>query len=146
MSKTARIIFVFLLFDMIVVGGYFGYKALTRNTGNTSDDYPWVTIDQNYAPQDAIEEFIKNDSSVRNLLPVYIKNYGHDASILRRFKGTRFAKPNPGLLDMFFKGLRDWILVDLKYKNEKKQDVQRTILYVNVDGTWKVGDNGSLLK
>jgi hypothetical protein len=146
MSKTARIIFIFLLFDLAVVGLYFGYKAFTHGPTSATDDYPWVTIDQNYAPKDAIEEFIKTDSSARNLLPVYIKNYGHDKSILRRFKGTRFAGPNPGLLDMFFKGLRDWILVDLKYKNEKKHDVQRTILYVDVEGTWKVGDNGTLSK
>ena len=146
MSKTAKIILVFLLFDAVVVGGYLGSKALSRGSGGAGEAYEWVTIDQNYAPRDAVEEFIKNDSALRGLLPVFIKNYGQDKTILRRFKGTRFAKPNPGLLDMFFKGLQDWMLIDLKYKNEKKLEVLRTVLYVQVDGAWKVADSGSLLK
>ncbi len=66
--------------------------------------------------------------------------------MLKRFRGTNFARPNEAALNMAFRGLGDWMLVDLKYKNEKDQDVQRTVLYVEIGGTWRVGDSGTLLK
>lgn len=47
---------------------------------------------------------------------------------------------------MFYKGLNDWKLVDLEYKNEKKQQVRRTVLYVDVAGAWTVADSGTLMK
>ena len=43
-------------------------------------------------------------------------------------------------------GLDDWTLVDVKYKNEKQQEIARTILYVNVKNQWRVGDSGTLQK
>jgi Ser-tRNA(Ala) deacylase AlaX len=42
--------------------------------------------------------------------------------------------------------VNDWILVDVKYKNEKHQEIARTILYVSGKGQWRVGDSGTLLK
>ena len=47
---------------------------------------------------------------------------------------------------MAYPGLEDWMLIDIKYKNEKGQEVLRTVLYVQVEGTWRVGDSGNFLK
>ncbi len=144
MTKTIRLGVLFLVFSIAVSAGSTACKS-SKGTGGAGS-YPWMTVDANYQPADSVETFIKNDSAMRGLLPVSIKNYGHDASILRRFKGSRFAGPNAAVLEMFFKGLSDWKLVDLKYKNEKKQEVLRTVLYVYVEGAWTVADSGSLMK
>jgi hypothetical protein len=98
--------------------------------GAQADDYQWTT----------------NDSEQKGLFPVEIRNYGKDVSILRRFRGTNFAKPNEAALNMAFPGLEDWMLIDIKYKNEKDKEVLRTVLYVQVEGAWRVGDSGGLLK
>ncbi len=108
--------------------------------------YKWVTIDESYVPQNYVEQFLKNDSESRGFFPIYIKNYDQDKNVLRRFRGTILARPNEAALKIAFPGLEDWMLIDLKYENEKKQEVLRTILYVNIQGTWKVGDSGRLLK
>jgi len=114
--------------------------------GSQAEDYAWVTIDEGYTPQNYVEEFIKSDSEQKGLFPVYIKNYAKDKSILGRFRGANFAKPNEAQLSMAFSGLEDWMLVDIKYNNEKSQEVLRTVLYVQIEGSWRVGDSGSLLK
>ncbi len=146
MNKTVRFLVYFLVFDAIVIGGYFGIKALTGGAKSGLRDYPWITIDEAYVPKDAVEEFIKNDAVVRKSLPVYIKNYGRDAKILKRFKGRRFAAPSETVLGMFFKGLDDWMIVDIKYKNEKEQEIERTVLYIFANKQWTVADNGTLMK
>jgi len=146
MSKTVKYLVYFLLFDIVVIGGYFVFKALKGGGGSTLSGYDWITVDAAYAPKDAVEEFIKNDAQVRNALPVYIKNYGHDSKVLAKFKGKQFAKPNPNVLGMFFKGLDDWMIVDIKYKTETEREVQRTMLYIFENKQWKVGDTGTLLK
>ena len=146
MNKTVKYLIYFLLFDIVVIGGYFVYKALKSGSGRDLSATDWVTIDAAYAPKDAVEEFIKNDAQVRDALPVYIKNYGHDPNILAKFKGKQFAKPNPNVLSMFFKGLDDWMIVDIKYKTETEREVQRTMLYIFEAKQWKVGDTGTLLK
>jgi hypothetical protein len=114
--------------------------------GSRADDYQWVEIDENYTPQNYVEEFIKSDSEQKGIFPVSIRNYGKDGSILRRFRGTNFAKPNGAALKLAFPDIEDWMLIDLKYKNEKGQEVLRTVLYVQVEGNWRVGDSGTLLK
>jgi hypothetical protein len=129
MNKAVKFLIYFLIFDIIVIGGYFGFKALKGGGKSRLDDYQWITIDEAYMPKDAVEEFIKNDAVVRGSLPVYIKNYGHDAKIL-----------------MFFKGLDDWMIIDIKYKNEKEQEIQRTVLYIFANKQWTVGDSGTLMK
>ena len=47
---------------------------------------------------------------------------------------------------MMYNGLEEWKLIDLKYKNKEKKEIQRTILYVYVNGDWIVGDSGVLTK
>lgn len=145
MSKTVKYLIYFLAFDAVVVGGYFGFKAL-KGGGGTAVAVDWVTIDESYAPKNAVEEFIKADAEVRGGRPVNIRNYGRDKKVLARFKGKQFAQPTENILSLFFKGLDDWMVVDIKYKNENERDVQRTILYVFADKRWTVGDAGSLLK
>jgi len=138
--------FVFVLSLFGVITGLFLASSAGCKRGLKSEDYPWVTMDENYRPQNFIEEFIKADSEQKGIFPVYIRNYDKNASILRRFRGANFAKANEAALKMAFEGLEDWMLIDLKYKNERGQEILRTILYVKARGDWKVGDSGSLLK
>jgi hypothetical protein len=145
MNKTIKYLLYFLAFDAVVVGGYLGVKAL-RGGGGTAPAVDWVTIDESYVPKNAVEEFIKSDAEVRGGLPVQIRGYGRDKKILARFKGKQFAQPSENVLSLFFKGLDDWMVVDIKYKNENERDVQRTILYILAGGRWTVGDTGTLLK
>jgi hypothetical protein len=145
MTKTIRLGLVILAFSLAASVGFLSCRS-SKGPGGSADSYPWVTINENYQPADSVESFIKNDSAMRGLLPVSIRNYGHDAAVLRHFKGSRFAGPNQAVLQMFFKGLRDWKLVDLEYKNEKKMQVRRTVLYVDDGGAWTVADSGTLMK
>jgi hypothetical protein len=113
---------------------------------DAAEAYAWVAVDESYAPRNSIEEFIKSDAAEKDLLPVYMRNYGKNASVLKKFRGATFAGANPTVLEMTFKGLEDWMLVDLRYKNEKERDVQRTVLYVEINNEWKVADSGRLMK
>lgn len=140
--KTKPAVFtIMLLAAAALISGLPGCRK-----GSTADDYQWIEIDESYTPQNYVEEFIKNDSEEKGLFPVSIRNYGKDISILRRFRGTNFAKSNEAALKMAFPELEDWMLIDIKYKNEKNQEVLRTVLYVQVEGNWRVGDSGTLLK
>ena len=143
MTRFAKYLLLFLLFDALVIGGYLLLKG---KAGGGADAYQWTTIDEAYAPRDAVEEFIKADAANRGVLPVFIKNYGRDAKMLKRFKGRQFAEPTENVLNMFFKGLDDWMLVDIKIKGENEREAIRTMLYIFANAQWKVGDSGTLLK
>ena len=146
MKKVIKILIVFLVIDIVVIGGYFLYKnLLVGKPQSDKEDYEWVIIDESYSPRNFVEEFIKKDTAEKGLFPISIRNYGKDTSILRKFRGSNFARPTEAQLNMMYKGLEDWMLIDLKYKTKKKREAQRTILYIQLDGTWKVGDSGSLL-
>ena len=144
MNKTVKIIVIFLLVDALAVGGYFLYKAIRGGKGEKAD-LAWVTIDENFRPSDAVEEFIQNDARNRKALPVYLRSYGHDARVLKRFRGRQFAQPTENVLSLFFKGMDDWMIVDIKYKTENEREVIRTMLYIFVDKQWRVGDSGTLM-
>lgn len=147
MSKTVKIILIFLVFDILVIAGYFLYKAHFAGRGPSDiNDYDWVTIDETYSPRDYVEEFIMKESAAKGYFPVLIKNYGRNKKILRRFQGNKLANPKEAVLKMMFDGLEDWQILDLKYTNEDDREIKRTILYVMERGTWKVGDNGSLAR
>jgi hypothetical protein len=139
-SKPAAVLIVLL------AGAAFLAGSAACRKGSRAEDYEWTIIDENYVPKNYVEEFIKNDSEQKGIFPVSIRNYGKDASILRRFRGMNFAKPNEAALSMAFPGLEDWMLIDIKYMNEKDQEILRTVLYVEVEGNWRVGDSGSLLE
>jgi len=145
-SKTFKFLIYFIIFDIVVIGAYLGFKIFKSGGKAGVGEYPWVTIDASYAPHNAVEEFIKNDAQARGAFPVYIRNYGHNTKILKKFRGRQFAQPSENVLSLFFKGLDDWMLIDIKYKNEKEQEVQRTVLYIFENKQWKVGDSGTLLK
>ena len=112
---------------------------------NQAETYSWVTVDASYSPRNSVEEFIKADAEEKGLLPVSIRDYGRSVNILKKFRGRNLAAANETVLGMTFKGLEDWMLVDLRYRNESERDVQRTILYVQVNGQWMVGDSGRLM-
>jgi len=135
-----------VLIVMLLAASAYMVSSPACRKGSRADDFQWTQIDENYTPQNYVEEFIKNDSEQKGIFPVNIRNYGKDVSILRRFRGTNFAKPNEASLKMAFPDLEDWMLIDIKYKNEKDQEILRTVLYVQVEGNWRVGDSGTLLK
>ncbi len=136
--------------SFVCVAFILGLFACKKNSSDEvnidSSAYEWVTIDEFYIPEDYVEEFIKNDSAEKGLLPIQIKNYGNNKALLRKFKGKNFAGPTEAQIKMMYNGLGEWKLIDLKYKNKEKKDIQRTILYVYINGDWKVGDSGILTK
>jgi hypothetical protein len=147
MSRIVKILIIFVILDILLLGGYFIYKSfLLKPSPKHAQEYEWTLIDEYYTPKDMVEDFIKRDAEARGNLPINIINYGTDQSILRKFRGKRFAGPTEAQLSMMFNGLEDWKLVDIQYKTEKDQEVQRTVLYVCVNGEWTVGDSGRLSK
>lgn len=149
MSKTAKIILIFIAFDLVVLGAYLGIKSAAKpglRGASPMDAYEWKTMDEYYQPADYVEQFIKDDAAAKGIFPVEIRNYGRNGDVLKRFRGKNFARSSPSSLDLAFPGLDDWTLVDVRYKNEKQQEIARTILYVSVGGPWRVGDSGTLQK
>ena len=159
MKKSRKNFNIVLVFGDITVCALALIIGLTACKGKGgASEYEWVTIDQNYAPKDDVEAFIKNDAEIRDNFPIQIRNYGNDTKILRKFKGTRFAQANKTVLGMFFKGMEDWMIVDLKWKvkDERKKkpeeeprkelEAKRTMLYIFAGGKWTVADSGTLLE
>ncbi len=143
MNKVVKILIIFLVADIVVIGGYFGFKALSGGGKDSpASTYEWQRIDENYSPQDYIEEFIKSDAEERGMLPVLLRNYGQDLKVLKRFRGKNFAGPGETQLKLRFRDLEDWQLVEIKYTAENGRETQRAILYVMEGGDWTVGDNG----
>ncbi len=138
------------ILSFVCTAFFLSFFACKKNTSDEvkldSSTYEWVTIDEFYIPEDYVEEFIKNDSAEKGLLPIQIKNYGNNTAVLRKFKGRNFAGPTEAQIKMMYNGLGEWKLIDLKYKNKEEKNIQRTILYVYVNGDWKVGDSGVLTK
>jgi hypothetical protein len=142
-----RILFVFIIMVLVLLVGYFIYTSLfLKPKPKYAQEYDWTIIDEYYTPKDLVEDFIKQDATAKDNLPVNIINYGDDQAILRRFRGKRFAGPTEAQLRMMFNGLEDWKLVDIQYKTEKEQEIRRTVLYVYLNGEWSVGDSGELTK
>ena len=144
MNKLKCIPFLSFVCAALILSFCANKKDTSGEVKIDSSAYEWVTIDEFYIPEDYVEEFIKNDSAEKGLLPVQIKNYGSNTAVLRKFKGRNFAGPSEAQVKMMYKGLGEWKLIDLKYKNKEKKDIQRTILYVYVNGDWMVGDSGTL--
>jgi hypothetical protein len=143
MNKVVKILLIFLLVDIVVIGGYFGFKALSGGgKASPQADYEWTQIDEYYYPKDYIEEFIKKDAEEKGMLPVLLRNYGKDLDVLKRFRGKNFAGPGEAQLKLRYRNLEDWQLVELKFTAETGRESQRAILYVQENGEWKVGDSG----
>ncbi len=146
MNKTVKIIGIFLVVDLVILGAYFGIKSAMKPSTAPMDAYEWKTMDESYQPADYVEQFIKDDAAAKGIFPVEIRNYGKNADVLKRFVGKNFARSSVSSVDMAFPGLDDWTLVDIRYKNERQQEIARTILYVSVKNQWRVGDSGTLTK
>jgi hypothetical protein len=146
LNKALKVVVIFLVIDAVAAGVYFGYKAFFGKGPSPEDEYAWVAVDGNYQARNSVEEFIKADAVQKGLLPVYLRNYGRNVAVLKKFRGTNVARANEAVLEMAYRGLQDWMLVDLKYKNEKERDIQRTMLYIQIGGQWKVADSGRLMK
>ena len=146
MKKIKCISLVSLICTALILSVFACKKNPSDAVNADSSAYEWVTIDEFYVPEDYVEEFIKNDTAERGRLPFQIKNYGNNTTVLRKFKGRNFAGPTEAQIKMMYNGLGEWKLVDLKYKNKENKDIQRTILYVYVNGDWMVGDGGELMK
>jgi len=145
MNRILKIVILFLILDIVLIGGYFIAKSfLGKSAGKSGQEQEWTTMDEYYTPKDPVEDFIRQDAASKAIFPVSIKNYGNDKSILKRFRGSRFAGPTEAQLKMMFKGLEEWKLIDIKHKDEKEREIRRTVLYVYFNGEWSVGDSGSL--
>jgi len=145
MSKPLRILLIFLAFDAVVVGLYFGIKALgSGGGGDPREVYEWITLDAYYQPATDLEEYVKTSYEEMDLLPLQFRNYGSDAAVLRKFRGAKMAGAGKSVLEMTFPGLEDWAVVDVWIKGEEGREIRRTILYVLTDNAWKVGDSGRL--
>ena len=145
MSKALRILIIFLVFDAVVAGAYFGIKAL--GSGGASDPtagVDWVTMDAYYQPANELEQVIKTDYEERELLPLQFRNFGARAAVLKKFRGAKLVGASVSVLEMQFKGLEDWAIVDVWIKGAEGREIRRTILYVLVSNAWKVGDSGRL--
>lgn len=145
MSKALRVLVIFLVFDAVVVAAYFGIKAL--GSGRAADPtagVEWVTMDASYQPASELEQVIKTDYEEKELLPLQFRSFGRSASVLKKFRGSKLVGASVSVLEMQFKGLEDWAIVDLWIKSEEGREIRRTVLYVLTANAWKVGDSGRL--
>lgn len=145
MSKSLRILIIFLVFDAVAVGAYLGIKAL--GSGGAPDptaDAAWTTMDENFQPSTELEQFVKTDAEDNGLLPLQFRNFGRSAAVLKKFRGAKLAGASVAVLEMQFKGLEDWAIAELRIKTEDGREIRRTVLYILTANAWKVGDSGRL--
>jgi hypothetical protein len=145
MSKTLRVLVIFLAFDAVALGVYFGVKAL--GSGRAEDPtkgIDWATMDAYSQPATELEQAIKTEFGEKELLPLQYRNFGRNATVLKRFLGAKLAGAGVSVLEMTFRGLEDWAIVDVWIKGEEGREIHRTILYVLTANAWKVGDSGRL--
>jgi len=144
MSKPLRLLLIFLLIDAVVVGVYF----LAKGSGPGADptkDFAWTTLDASYQPATELEQFIKTDYEEKGLLPFQFRNYGRNAAVLKKFRGSKLVGAGVPILEMTFKGLEDWAVVDIWIKGEDNREIRRTVLYILHENVWKVADSGRLV-
>ncbi len=147
MNKFIKYVIVFFIIDILAAAGFFGIRSLTSKRQKPEEfAYAWVEIDESYIPANFIEAFIKRDAEARGMLPVSIRNFGHDERILKKFRGKNFADPKEAQLRMMFKDMEDWMLVEMKYKDKRDREIQRANLYILIKEEWRVGDSGTLSK
>jgi hypothetical protein len=144
MSKPLRMLLIFLLIDAVAVGIYF----LAKGSGPGADptkDFAWMTMDAAYQPATELEQFIKTDYEEKGLLPFQLRNYGRNAAVLKKFRGSKLVGAGVSVLEMTFKGLEDWAVVDIWIKGEDNREIRRTVLYILYENVWKVVDSGRLV-
>jgi len=145
MSKAVRILVIFLAVDALAVAAYFGIKAVgSGGGGDPAKGYEWFTMDAYYQPASELEELIKTSYEEMELLPLQVRNFGRDTAVLKKFRGAKLAGAGRSVMEMTFKGLEDWALVEVWFKGEEGREIRRTILYVLPANAWKAGDSGRL--
>lgn len=145
MNKALRVLIIFLVFDAVVVAGYFLIRALgSGRAEDPTQGVEWVLMDENYQPATELEQFIKTDAEANGLLPLQFRSYGRRSAVLKRFRGAKLVGASVPVLEMQFKGVEDWAIVDLRIKTEDAREIRRTVLYVQTANAWKVGDSGRL--
>ncbi len=145
MNKTLRFLIIFLLIDAVLIGGYFLIKALgSRSSKDPAAGVTWTTMDEAYPPATELEQFIKTDAEENGLLPLQFRSFGRSAAVLKRFRGAKLVGANVPVLEMQFRGLEDWAIVELWIKTADGREIRRTVLYVLTSNAWKVGDSGRL--
>ena len=140
MSKPLRMLFIFLLIDAVAVGVYF----LVKGSGPRADptkDFAWTTMDAYYQPATELEQSIKADYEG----PFQFRNYGRNAAVLKKFRGSKLVGAGVPVLEMTFKGLEDWAVVDIWIKGEDNREIRRTVLYILYENEWKIADSGRLV-
>jgi hypothetical protein len=146
MSKPIRILVIFLLVDILGLGIYFLAKGLKSRSGeDPTKGYDWVTMDAYAQPATELEQFIKTDYDEKGLLPIQYRNYGRNSAILKKFRGSKLVGASVSVLEMTFKGLEDWAIVDIWIRGEDNRDIRRTVLYILTENDWKVADSGRLV-
>jgi hypothetical protein len=147
MSKPLRILFIFLLIDAVAVGVYFLAKGSGSGPGaDPTKDFVWMTMDAYYQPATELEQSIKTDYEEKGLLPFQFRNYGRNAAVLKKFRGSKLVGAGVPVLEMTFKGLEDWAVVDIWIKGENNREIRRTVLYVLRENVWNVADSGRLVE
>lgn len=145
MSKLVRILLIFLAVDVLAVGVYFLAKgSRSGKGGDPTKGYEWVAMDAYYQPASELEEYIKTSSDEQGFLPLQFRNYGQSSAVLKKFRGAKLVGAGKAVLEMTFKGLEDWAIVDIWIKGEEGREIHRTVLYVLTDNAWKAGDSGRL--
>jgi len=146
MSKPLRMLFIFLLIDAVAVGVYFLAKGSGSGPGtDPTKDFAWITMDAYYQPATELEQSIKTDYEEKNLLPFQFRSYGRNAAVLKKFRGSKLVGAGVPVLEMTFKGLEDWAVVDIWIKGEDNREIRRTVLYTLLENEWKVADSGRLV-
>lgn len=147
MSKPVRILVIFLLLDLLGLGVYFLAKGSKPGSGDDpAKGTDWVTMDAYAQPATELEQSIKTTYDGQGLLPIQYRNYGRNAAILKKFRGSKLVGAGVSVLEMTFKSLEDWAVVDIWIRGEDNRDIRRTVLYVLSENEWKVGDSGRLVE
>lgn len=141
MRKSVKILIIFFVILAIAIGGYLGFHKIFSNKQQTSSEYgKWIKIDRNYKPGDGVESVVKQYAQEENIYPFLIRKI-KDPSLFGQFKGFLAS----GLTEEDIKEsdyYQDWVIVDLKYKDENGKEVYRRALFVQVaDGKWGVIDS-----
>lgn len=145
MSKAVRVLVIFLVFDAVVIGGYFLVRALgSGGSADPAKGLEWTTMDEAYQPASELEQFIKTDAEENGFLPLQFRSFGRSPAVLKKFRGSKLVGASVPVLEMQFKGVEDWAIVELWIKTEDGREIRRTVLYVLAANAWKVGDSGRL--
>lgn len=144
MSKTLRIVLIVLAIDLVAAGAYFLFRGQGPGGEGPVAGVAWTTMDEYFQPSTELQQVIKTDYEEKDLLPLQFRDFGRSPAVLKRFRGAKMAGSGVSVLEMQFKGLEDWALVEIWYKGEEGREIRRTVLYILTQNAWKVGDSGRL--